>query len=239
MASQPISLRSRRSTSAAGARAQPGQPAGQPASPSRQRAPCSPTIRKAARPGQPGAVAQARPPVEKPPCRRLMCCTVLAPAWPATTSSTPRLPQPSHRLCQRQTSHGRHAMFENCAASQRLRSCQRAEPETPSTTGYDMAAPSRLNANRKRHSRQRPHPRFRRPLVPLRSGPRAGPFHSQRRDQPVQRRATDEPAADSGAPAQPGPLRWDHLNNLPPSVQRQLDRCLQRALAEEAGQTSS
>src|SRR5579859_1784572 len=77
------------------------------------------------------------------------------------------------------------------------------------------------------------------PTPPAEPAPRRRRSHSEEVSTPSAE-APIEPAEEpkqQPAPAsnQPGPLRWDHLTNVPPSIQRQLERVQQR-LAEQSGQ---
>src|SRR5262249_50818628 len=96
---------------------------------------------------------------------------------------------------------------------------------------------------------QRPAPAQSKPPARAESKPQAAPAAPRRRPrfeevstpgsaQPeVQRSPEPEPTPAPTPPApteEAGPMRWDHLGDLPPSIQRQLERVQQR-LAEQSG----
>ena len=78
------------------------------------------------------------------------------------------------------------------------------------------------------------------PTPPAEAAPRRRRSHSEEVSTPSAEAPIEPPAEPKQPPPapasnQPGPLRWDHLTNVPPSIQRQLERVQQR-LAEQAGQ---
>ncbi len=112
----------------------------------------------------------------------------------------------------------------------------RPEPARPQVAPR-VATSARPEANSPAHPQARPGDKEQTPPAPPRRRKRFEEVSTPSSAVPVQRSPEPETAPAPPTPAtgdDAGPLRWDHLGDLPPSVQRQLERVQQR-LAEQTG----